>query len=131
MFLALTAEESVLKGSEYYAAHPIVAPAKTAIDLNFDALYPWGRAKDVVGVGFATNGLSQDHRDFLAAGGLGVLVGDGRLNYQRENILEAYYAFAVIDALTLTFDYQFVVNPAYNADRGPVSILGTRLHAQF
>jgi high affinity Mn2+ porin len=91
----------------------------------------WGRAKDVVGIGVATNGLSQDHRDFLAAGGLGLLVGDGRLNYQRENILEAYYAFAVNDALTLTFDYQFFVNPAYNADRGPISIFSGRLHAEF
>jgi Zn-dependent M28 family amino/carboxypeptidase len=48
MFLSVTAEEGGLKGSEYYAAHPIVPPPKTAIDLNFDALYPWGRAKDVV-----------------------------------------------------------------------------------
>jgi high affinity Mn2+ porin len=91
----------------------------------------WGRAKDVVGIGAVTNGLSQDHRDFLAAGGLGVLIGDGRLNYQRENILEAYYAFAVNDALTLTFDYQLLVNPAYNADRGPISIFSGRLHAEF
>jgi high affinity Mn2+ porin len=91
----------------------------------------WGRAKDVVGIGVATNGLSQDHRDFLAAGGLGLLIGDGRLNYQRENILEAYYAYAVNDVLTLTFDYQFLVNPAYNADRGPISIFSGRLHAEF
>jgi high affinity Mn2+ porin len=91
----------------------------------------WGRPKDVIGIGFATNGLSQDHRDFIAAGGLGVLIGDGRLNYSRENILEAYYAYALNDSLTLTFDYQFLVNPAYNADRGPISIFSGRLHAEF
>ena len=91
----------------------------------------WGRPKDVIGIGFATNGLSRDHRDFLAAGGLGVLVGDGRLNYQRENIIETYYALAINAALTLTFDYQLLMNPAYNADRGPVSIFTGRLHAEF
>jgi high affinity Mn2+ porin len=91
----------------------------------------WGRAKDVIGIGFATNGLSKDHRDFIAAGGLGVLIGDGRLNYRREDIVEAYYALALDDALTLTFDYQFLVNPAYNADRGPISIFSGRLHAEF
>jgi Zn-dependent M28 family amino/carboxypeptidase len=48
LFLSVTAEEGGLKGSEYYATHPIFPPGKTAIDLNYDALYPWGRAKDVV-----------------------------------------------------------------------------------
>jgi high affinity Mn2+ porin len=91
----------------------------------------WGRAKDVVGLGFVTNGLSRDHRDFLAAGGLGILIGDGRLNYQRENVLEAFYAYALNDSLTLTFDYQFMMNPAYNADRGPISIFSGRVHAEF
>jgi high affinity Mn2+ porin len=91
----------------------------------------WNRPKDVIGIGFATNGLSQDHRDFIAAGGLGVLIGDGRLNYSRENVLEAYYAYALNDSLTLTFDYQLLVNPAYNADRGPISIFAGRLHAEF
>jgi carbohydrate-selective porin OprB len=70
----------------------------------------WGRAKDVVGLGFVTNGLSKDHRDFVAAGGLGILIGDGRLNYQRENVIEAYYAYALTDTLTLTLDYQFMMN---------------------
>jgi len=91
----------------------------------------WNRPKDVIGIGFATNGLSQDHRDFIAAGGLGVLIGDGRLNYSRESVLEAYYAYALTDTLTLTFDYQLLVNPAYNADRGPISIFAGRLHAEF
>lgn len=91
----------------------------------------WSRPKDVIGMGVVTNGLSRDHRDFIAAGGLGILIGDGRLNYQRENILETFYTYALTEALTLTFDYQLLVNPGYNADRGPVSIFSGRLHAEF
>ena len=55
----------------------------------------WGRPDDVIGIGGAINALSRDHRDFLAAGGLGVLIGDGQLNYSRERVLETYYAFAL------------------------------------
>lgn len=91
----------------------------------------WGRPDDTIGVGGAINGLSAAHRDFLAAGGTGLLIGDGRLNYRTERILEAYYAYSVIKGVTLTADYQLVVNPAYNADRGPVSIVSGRLHAEF
>ena len=61
----------------------------------------------------------------------GILIGDGQLNYRREKILEAYYAYAVDKVLTLTFDYQLIDHPAYNADRGPVSIFSGRLHAEF
>lgn len=91
----------------------------------------WGRPDDVVGIAGAVNGLSQDHRDFLAAGGLGPLVGDGALNYRRERVLETYYAYALNKALTFTADYQLIVNPAYNADRGPVSVFSGRLHGEF
>ncbi len=91
----------------------------------------WGRPNDTVGIGGAVNGLSQSHRDFLAAGGLGLLIGDGRLNYSPERIFETYYAYLVTKGVTLTADYQFITNPAYNADRGPVSIFSGRLHAEF
>jgi high affinity Mn2+ porin len=91
----------------------------------------WGRAGDTVGIGGAVNGLSQDHRDFIAAGGMGILIGDGALNYRTERILEAYYSYALLKSTFLTFDYQFVANPAYNADRGPVSLFSARLHAEF
>jgi high affinity Mn2+ porin len=91
----------------------------------------WGRPDDVVGIGGVVNALSKDHRDFIAAGGLGILIGDGALNYRRERILEAYYAYALNKQITLTADYQFIVNPAYNADRGPVSVFSGRLHAEF
>ncbi len=91
----------------------------------------WGRPDDTVGFGGAINGLSQTHRDFLAAGGTGLLIGDGQLNYRLEKILETYYAFSVNKSVTLTADYQLIVNPAYNADRGPVSVFSGRAHAEF
>lgn len=91
----------------------------------------WGRPSDTVGLGGAINGLSGAHRDFLAAGGNGLLIGDGRLNYSTERILETYYALALDKTFTLTADYQLIANPAYNADRGPVSIFSSRLHAEF
>ncbi|MGY3505855.1 carbohydrate-selective porin OprB [Bradyrhizobium sp. USDA 4471] len=91
----------------------------------------WGRADDTIGIGGAINGLSSAHRDFLAAGGTGLLIGDGRLNYSPERILEAYYNYQVIKGVTMTADYQLITNPAYNADRGPVSIFSGRLHAEF
>jgi high affinity Mn2+ porin len=91
----------------------------------------WGRPDDVIGIGGVVNALSKDHRDFIAAGGLGILIGDGALNYRRERIFETYYAYALNKQITLTADYQFIVNPAYNADRGPVSIFSGRFHAEF
>jgi high affinity Mn2+ porin len=91
----------------------------------------WGRADDTFGLGGAVNGLSEAHRDFLAAGGNGLIIGDGRLNYRMERILESYYAFSLNKSVTLTADYQFIANPAYNADRGPVSVFSGRLHAEF
>ena len=91
----------------------------------------WGRPDDVIGIGGAINGLSRDHRDFLAAGGLGLLVGDGALNYRHERILETYYAYALNKQITLTGDYQLITNPAYNADRGPVHVFSGRLHGEF
>ncbi len=91
----------------------------------------WGRPDDVIGIGGAINALSTDHRDFIAAGGLGVLIGDGQLNYRKERILETYYAFALNKQVTLTADYQLITNPAYNADRGPVHVFSGRFHGEF
>ena len=91
----------------------------------------WGRPDDTFGLAGIVNGISAVHQAFLNAGGLGILVGDGQLpNAGSEKIIEMYYSFPVF-SWRVTFDYQFVANPAYNRDRGPVSIVGTRLHAQF
>jgi high affinity Mn2+ porin len=91
----------------------------------------WGRPDDKIGVAGVVEGLSPIARAYFAAGGLGILIGDGRLNYRPEQILEAYYAYSLNKWATLTFDYQFIDNPGYNADRGPVSVFSGRLHAQF
>ena len=92
----------------------------------------WGRPDDTVGLAGVVNNISKARKDFLEQGGLGILVGDGKLtNAGPEQILESYYSIAVIKGVTVTADYQFVNNPGYNRDRGPVSILGGRLHIQF
>jgi high affinity Mn2+ porin len=69
--------------------------------------------------------------DFLKAGGLGILVGDRRLNYATEDLLETHYRFQIIAPVSLTTNYQFVLHPAYNQDRGPVSVFALRLHLQY
>jgi high affinity Mn2+ porin len=92
----------------------------------------WGRPDDTIGVAGVVNGISNDHVAFLNAGGLGVLIGDGQLtNYGTERILEAYYSYALTQSTRLTVDYQFISNPGYNADRGPVNLFAGRVHWQF
>lgn len=92
----------------------------------------WRRPDDTFGIAGALNGLSTAARSYFAAGGLGILIGDGRLpHYGLEQIAETYYSMHVIEHLTVSADYQYVVNPAYNRDRGPISILGLRVHAEF
>ena len=91
----------------------------------------WGRAGDTVGLAFLRSTLSDDRRNYLAAGGISFFIGDGALNYRPESIFETYYSLAAMKGLWLTLDYQHVRNPAYNADRGPVNVLAVRLHAEF
>jgi high affinity Mn2+ porin len=91
----------------------------------------WGRPDDKIGVAGVVEGLSSEARAYFAAGGLGILIGDGRLNYRPEKILETYYAYSLNKWATLSLDYQYIADPGYNADRGPVSIFATRLHAEF
>ncbi|GJD77800.1 hypothetical protein NBEOAGPD_1011 [Methylobacterium gregans] len=91
----------------------------------------WDRPLDTIGLGATMNAISRDHRAFFANGGLGLLIGDGRLTYAPERAVEAYYALSLAKFFTVTFDYQLVSNPAYNRDRGPAHFFGTRLHADF
>jgi high affinity Mn2+ porin len=92
----------------------------------------WRRANDTVGLAGIVDGLSQAHRDYLAAGGLGILVGDGKLpNYSPEGVLEMYYDAEIIKYVHLGVDYQFIADPGYNADRGPVNVFSSRFHFQF
>jgi high affinity Mn2+ porin len=93
---------------------------------------PWkARSGDEAGIAFIVNALSRDHRDYLAAGGYGFMIGDGRLRYGLETIAEVYYAAVLYAHLWLTLDYQFVLNPAYNRDRGPAHVFGLRFHAEL
>lgn len=91
----------------------------------------WGRADDTLGIAGVANGLSSEHRAYLAAGGYGFIVGDGRLNYEPEEILEAFYNWTPGKHLTIALDYQFVDNPGYNHDRGPVNVFAVRVHAEY
>lgn len=94
----------------------------------------WGRHDDTLALAVVANGLSSDARKYFAAGGIGILIGDGQLShYAPEQIMETYYTYSVdaIDHLLLTLDYQYIINPAYNQDRGPVSIFGVRVHKEF
>jgi high affinity Mn2+ porin len=93
----------------------------------------WSRPDDLFGVAGVVNGISKVHEAYLNAGGLGILVGDGQLPHPGpEQILETYYSLPLgAGTWRFTADYQFVVNPGYNRDRGPVSIIGARLRSQF
>ncbi|HEV3262118.1 MAG TPA: carbohydrate porin [Gemmataceae bacterium] len=90
----------------------------------------WRRPNDVVGVAAVVNGLSRPHRDYLAAGGLGFIIGDGRLNYGPEEILETYYDWQLVKGINVALDFQGVNHPAYNRDRGPVAIGTIRVHVE-
>jgi high affinity Mn2+ porin len=91
----------------------------------------WGRPDDTFGLAGVVNGISAAHIAYLNAGGLGILVGDGQLPHPGlEQIIETYYSFG-FGSWQASIDYQFIANPGYNRDHGPVSVIGTRLHAQF
>ena len=92
----------------------------------------WHRPDDVVAFAVVANGLSKDHRDYLAAGGYGFIIGDGQLpHYKPEEIAELYYLFKLEEHVFLTGDVQYVSHPAYNADRGPVLVDGIRVHVEW
>jgi high affinity Mn2+ porin len=92
----------------------------------------WGRAVDTVGLGGSANALSKPAQSYFAAGGQGILIGDGQLpSYAGERILEAYYKVTFLKGVNLTADYQRVVNPAYNAVRGPIDFYALRLHLEY
>jgi high affinity Mn2+ porin len=91
----------------------------------------WKRKLDRAGLAFISNGISRDHQQYLALGGLGFVLGDGNLNYGRENIVETYYTLHVWRGIFTSFDAQYITNPGYNRDRGPVFAPALRLHVEF
>jgi high affinity Mn2+ porin len=90
----------------------------------------WGRQPDRLGIAAGANGLSDAHADYLAAGGVGFELGDGRLRYRPETIVEAYYLLQLVRWVGLTVDYQFIADPGDNRARGPVSVVSLRLHLE-
>jgi high affinity Mn2+ porin len=91
----------------------------------------WRRKQDRAGIAFVTNAISKDHQTYLADGGLGFLLGDGKLNYGRENIVESYYTIHAWRGIYLAPGVQHIQNPGYNRDRGPVLVPTFRAHVEF
>ena len=91
----------------------------------------WHRKQDRAGVAFVSNAIKKDHQNYLAAGGLGFLLGDGNLNYGRENIIESYYTVHVWRGIYLAPGVQHIADPGYNRDRGPVTVPTFRAHIDF
>lgn len=91
----------------------------------------WGRAQDTVGLAVVRNHLSWDGQRYFAAGGQGILIGEGYMPYKAEGIIESYYQWQVNKWMTLALNYQRVSSPGYNRERGPVNVGGLRLHAEF
>jgi high affinity Mn2+ porin len=110
--------------------------AYTEVDQSFDQGIGangnwWHRKQDRAGIAFVSNAIKKDHQNYLAAGGLGFLLGDGHLSYGRENILESYYTVHVWRGVYLAPGLQHIVNPGYNRDRGPVTVPYFRAHVEF
>lgn len=91
----------------------------------------WQRKDDTLGLSVMVNAISADRRRYLEAGGISFFIGDGALRYRPESIFETYYSFHLAKGANVTFDFQRIINPAYNADRGPVNVIGVRLHAEY
>lgn len=113
-----------------------VSWAFTEIDRTFSLGFSfkgdaWNRVNDVIGVAGVANAISKPHRDFLKAGGYGFIIGDGYLNYGYESIVETFYNARLSTFLFAGFDYQFVNNPGYNKDRGPVHVFAIRVHVEI
>ena len=79
----------------------------------------------------AVDGLSGSHRHYLEEGGIGMVIGDGALNYGLEQIFEAYYRIQLGRFVQLSPDFQYIENPGYNRDRGPVKVYGIRLRVYY
>jgi high affinity Mn2+ porin len=114
---------------EVYEFTDIDRTVSTGLSLKGSA---WRRRRDTVGLALIDNGISAAREQYLNAGGLGVLVGDGKLPHPgAEEIVETYYSASLLSFAQVTLDYQWINNPAYNRDRGPVSVFAVRVHAQF
>lgn len=91
----------------------------------------WSRSQDIIGIATGFNGISSSHSSYLAHGGLGFIIGDGALRYAPEQLIEIFYNFRFSHNLAISADFQEFWNPAYNADRGHISVFSLRFHADF
>ena len=91
----------------------------------------WHRLNDKVGAAFVSNAIKRDHQNYLHYGGLGFLLGDGNLNYGREDILEWYYNAHLWRGLFGMIGGSQIAHPGYNTDRGPVYVTSVRAHIDF
>jgi high affinity Mn2+ porin len=91
----------------------------------------WNRPDDTFGLAGVVSGISKSAQEFFAAGGTGILAGDGNLDYGWEKAVETYYDFKIWKTIHGALDYQYITDPAFNRDRGPVSVFGARLHWEF
>lgn len=114
-------------GNESFAYTEIDSTAQFGGDFRGT---PWRRPGDKIGAAFVVNGISEDHRRYLALGGLGFILGDGALTYGTERIFETYYTAHIWRGISIAADYQHVTNPGYNQDRGPTSVLSFRIHVE-
>jgi carbohydrate-selective porin OprB len=135
-------------GEQYVArdigvfSRAMISDGKTEVDaytsadrsFSFGALAKgtaWSRPKDLTGAGLIFSWISKSHADYLALGGIDGFVGDGRIDPAAESALELFYSFNFRKYFWLAGDYQRVVNPAFNADRGPVNIFSIKIHGEF
>jgi high affinity Mn2+ porin len=114
--------------TESWAFTEVDQCASGGIQLQGDA---WGRSQDHFGLAYVISGLSAPHEEYLAAGGYGFIIGDGALAYAPEQVVETYYSWVPAPGLSLSPDYQFLCNPAYNQARGPVHVVSLRIHYEI
>jgi carbohydrate-selective porin OprB len=89
------------------------------------------RPQDTIGLGYAISGISAAEMNYLQLGGSTAFIGDGALSYKPEQVFEAYYSAKIYKGFYMSADYQYIANPAYNANRGPVNIIGLRAHIEL
>ena len=135
-FAAHTAQAA----SPFTGVYVSAAAGGTLLDLQVDQTISvgmslggasWGRRDDNMGVAVIVNGLSKDHMDYLAAGGNGFMLGDGRLTYAPEQIAEIYYQYKPFRTVGIAADFQWVNHPGYNQDRGAAAVFATRMHYEI
>ena len=102
--------------------------------LSFGALMRgerWDRPRDLLGLGYGLGWISKEHARYLGLGGIDGFIGDGAIKQATEQVVDLFYSYNMLGPIWVSGDYQHIMNPAYNADRGPVNIYGVRVHAEF